>query len=109
VLFPFDFEEVSLVARFLQVFLVLMLKLYVIFHLVFDELVLIRECLLQQVNAVLLLVEVAVDARVLMLIASQFLLEEGVFFGHLVDVGLHLQHLAVDLGKPALVVTDGFP
>lgn len=91
----------------LEVLLVVVLELDVVLDLVLDLFVLLGEGAFEEVDAVLLLVELVVDARVLLLVPLQLLLQQRVLLRHLVDVGLHLQDLAVDVAQPSLVVADG--
>lgn len=91
----------------LEVLLVLVLQLDVVLHLVLDLLVLLREGAFQVVDAVLLLVEVVADPRVLLLVVLELFLQVQVLLGHLVDEGLDFEDLAVDFAESALVVADG--
>jgi hypothetical protein len=61
VLLALDLEQVGLVTGLLHGLLVVVLELDVVLHLTLDHLVLVREGPLQQVNAVLPLVQIAVD------------------------------------------------
>jgi hypothetical protein len=70
--------------------------------------VLLGEGPLEQVEVALLLVQVVEDACVLVLVGLQPLLEGCVLLVDLVDVGLGLEDLAVDLAEPVFVVPDGF-
>ena len=89
---------------FLQIFLILMLQLNIVLNVVLDLLMLLCKCPLEVIDFVLLHFQVIADPRVVLLIALQFFLEDSVLLVHLVDKGLHLNNLPVDLRKSGLVV-----
>lgn len=73
-LFALNFEKVGLVPSFLDVLLIVMLKLDVIFDLMFNKIVLICEGLFKEVDTVFFLLEIAVDPCIFVFIGFKFLL-----------------------------------
>lgn len=99
-------DQISLMFSLFDVFLILVLELDVVFHLVFDLLVFLRENSLQVIDFILLLLKVIPDARVLLLVLFKLVSAGLIFVAQLVDVGLHLQNLPIDFGNPTLKISD---
>lgn len=64
---------------FFNVLLVLMLQLYVVLNLILDEFVLVGKGLLQYIDPILLLIEVIINALILMLVALELVLQDCIF------------------------------
>jgi hypothetical protein len=92
----------------LLVLLILVLELNIVLHLVLDELMLVSKGLLQHIDPVLLLIEVAINIRVLILVVIESILQHPVLLRHLIDIRFHLQDLPSNFGKPRFIVPDGF-